>query len=136
MSRSHGKLTVVKVGAADVSQHCKTSSLSRGAKTSDLTGYQPAGGAEIHGGGLKNAKYTMGGSWDDNETTGMVPVLQGKEGDTFVITRQLQGVGSGKPQQIFSAVLEKYEDTAPHDDYITWSADFIVTGPIDDDDQA
>lgn len=136
MARSHGKKTIVNIAAANISPHCKTSSLERGAKTSDLTGYAPAGDAEVHGGGLKNAKFTVGGVYDNTVSTGPRLVLAGNEGDTMAIIYQIEGAGTGLPQDLFDAILEKYAETAPHDDYVTWSADFKVTGPIDSAAQA
>ena len=134
--RQHGSDTELTIRGIDVSEHTKTSSLEEGAKTSDLTGYKPAGKAEIHGGGLKNAKFTCSGVYDKSDTTSPAVAMKGRHGDTMAIVRRLEGAGSGKPQESFDAVLEKYVQTSPHDDYITWSADFTVTGPVDDDPQA
>lgn len=130
MSTSHGKLTVVKIATKDVSPFAKTSSLERGAKTHDVTGYAPAGDAEIYAGGLRTSKFTISGVYDNTVSVGPRLVLVGQEGNMLAIIRQVEGAGSGKPQDAFNAILEKYVETNPNDDMVTWSADFQVTGPI------
>lgn len=133
--RQHGSDTELSVRAIDISEHCKTSTLEESTKLSDLTGYKPAGKAEIHGGGLKGGKFTVSGVYDKSETTAPALAMKGRHGETMAIIRKLEGTGAGKPQESFNAVLEKFAQTAPHDDFITWSADFTVTGPVDDDPQ-
>lgn len=130
MSTSHGKLTVITVATKDISPFCKTSQLEEGAKTHDTTGYAPAGDAEIYAGGLKGSKFTVGGVYDNTVLVGPRLVLHNQAGAKFAIIRKVEGTGTGKPQDAFDAILEKYVESSPHDDMVTWSADFQVTGPV------
>ena len=130
MATSHGKLTNITIATKNISPYVKNSSLERNAKTHDLTGYQPTGDAEIYGGGLRNARFSCSGVYDNTVSVGPRLVLLNQEGNTLAIVRLPEGSGTGKPSEAFNAILEKYTETNPHDDYVTWSADFQVTGPV------
>ena len=133
MARQHGKSTAITIATQDVSQYCKTSNLERNASTHNTTGYSPSGDAETFSGGTKNAKFTCGGVYESQATaTSPRAVLKGLEGSTLAIVRKPEGTGTGKPNEAFSGVLEKYAESSPHDDMVTWSAEFQVTGPIVD----
>lgn len=130
MATAHGKLTKVTVATKDISPYTKNSQLERAASTHNTTGYAPTGDAEIYAGGLKNAKFTMSGVYDNTVSVGPRLVLNGLEGTSFAIVRNVEGLGTGKPNDAFNAILEKYVESNPHDDMVTWSADFQVTGAI------
>jgi hypothetical protein len=130
MATAHGKLTVITIAAKDISPYTKNSSLERNAKTHDVTGYAPTGDATIYSGGLRDAKFTCSGVYDNTALVGPRIVLVGQEGNSLAIVRKVEGTGTGKPQEAFNAILEKYVETNPNDDMVTWSADFQVTGPI------
>ena len=130
MGASHGKLTEITVATKDISVWTKTSNYERTAKTHDTTGYKPTGDAETYVGGLKSGKFTAGGWYDNTVSTGTRPALHGQEGVTQAIVRKIEGTGTGKPSDAFSAVLEKYVESSPHDDIVTWSAEWQITGPV------
>lgn len=129
MAKSHGKLTVVTVATKDISPYCKTSTFTRTAKTSDVTGYGVDD--EVHQGSLRTGMFTISGTYDNTVSVGPRLVFKGQEGATVAVVRKLEGTGSGKPMDVFSAVVEKYEETNPHDDYVTWSVDLKITGIVD-----
>jgi hypothetical protein len=128
MGTSHGKQTRLTVATQNISPFTKNSSLEKSAKTHDVTGYGVDD--ELHAGGLRGHTFTCSGVYDNTVTTGPHNVLNGQEGNTLAILRQMEGLGAGKPQDSFNAILEKYVTTSPHDDMTTWSADFKVTGPV------
>jgi hypothetical protein len=121
---THGRLTVLKVATKDISGATKTSTFSGSADIHDVTGY----GAAAHRkyGGLKDGKFTCGGTYDLQATTGTPTVLEGQEGSSFAIIRQVAGTATGKPQESFTGVLAKFDVTSPVDDMVTWSAEFEV----------
>ena len=133
MAKVHGKGTVIKVGASIV-KGANTSSLPRTADVHETTEY----GVDDAGnqGGLKRGTFTMGGVYDDTETTGPDDLLKGHEGETLAITYQIEGTGSGKPQAVFDAVLNSYVTTSPVNNMVTWQADFTRDGAIDDTPQS
>jgi hypothetical protein len=128
MATSHGKLTRITVATQNVSAFVKNSSLERGAKTHDVTGYGVDD--EVYAGGLRGHKFSMSGVYDNTVSTGPRNVLNSQVGNALPIVRQVEGLGTGKPQDAFSAILEKYVETNPHDEMVTWSADFQVSGPV------
>jgi hypothetical protein len=128
VTTSHGKYTVVLVASNNVSPFVKNSSLEKSAKTHDITGYGVDD--ELYAGGLRGHTFTMSGVYDNTVTTGPRNLLNGQVGNTLAVIRRVEGTGTGKPQDAFNAILEKYVETNPHDDMVTWSADFKVTGPV------
>jgi hypothetical protein len=130
MATAHGKLTKIQITAKDISPFTKNSQLERAASTHDTTGYAPTGDAKTFAGGTKESKFTCSGVYDNTVSVGPRLVLAGNEGTSMAIIRNVEGIGTGKPNEAFNAILEKYVETNPHDDMITWSADFQVTGPI------
>lgn len=128
MATAHGRNTVVKVNAKDISPYCKTSTLELTAEVHDTTGY----GASAHtkAAGLVDGSFTVSGTYDNTASVGPRNALLPLLGQTALVPviRQLEGAGTGKPQDSFSAVLKKYTETNPVDDMVTWSADFEISG--------
>lgn len=128
MANQHGSKTVVKVGADDLSQYTNASELTVGADNHDTTTYGNT--AHRYQGGLKDSKFTMSGLYDTTAGTGPRAVLHGHEGETLSITRQTEGTGAGKPQDVFDAVLTSYVESNPVADMVTWSSEWVVDGEV------
>lgn len=128
MTTVHGKVTVLTVATKDISPYCKTSTLERGAAVHNTTGYGVDD--ELNAGGLRNGKFTVSGVYDNTVSVGPRNALNTLVGTVCAITRKVEGTGTGKPLDTFNAVLEKYVETSPHDDMVTWSADFTVSGAV------
>lgn len=128
MATAHGRNTVLTVNAKDISPYCKTSSLELTAETHDTTGY----GATAHtkAGGLLDGSFTVSGTYDNTTLVGPRIVLLPLIGVSTAIVRKLEGTGSGKPQDTFTAICKKYTETNPVDDMVTWSADFEISGAV------
>lgn len=125
---THGKLTVLKIGANDISLSTKTSNFSGSADVHDTSGYGLTNRTKA--GGMVDGAFTASGTYDIGATTGTPTLLEGKEGTSFSITRQVAGAGSTKPQEVFTAILEKFDVSAPFDDMVTWSAQWSVSGTV------
>ena len=125
---THGRLTVLKVNALDISLATKTSTFSGSADVHDTSGYGLTNRTKV--GGLIDGKFTASGSYDVGTVTGTAIVLEGKEGVTQPIIRQIQGTGTTKPQESFSGVLAKFDVSDPVDDIVTWAAEWEVTGVV------
>jgi hypothetical protein len=126
----HGRLTVLKIGSVDISLATKTSTFSGSADVHDTTGYSAPSGARTKAGGLVDGKFTASGLYDIQATTGTPTVLEGKEGTSMTITRQVNGTLTGKPQEVFTAIVSKFDVTDPVDDMVAWSAEWDVSGPV------
>ena len=127
---THGRFTKLTVAAKDISLATKTSNFSGSADVHDTTGYQPTGDAKTKAGGTKDGKFTASGVYDLTATTGTPSALEGQEGTLHAIVRQVGGTGTGKPQESFSAILSKFDVSAPSDDMVAWSAEWDVSGPV------
>lgn len=125
---THGKLTVLKIAANDISPATKTSNFAGSADIHDTSGYGVTNRTKA--GGVADGTFTASGSYDIQATIGTPTLLEGKEGTTFALTRQVAGAGTGKPQEVFSAVLAKFDVSAPFDDMVTWSAEWSVSGVV------
>lgn len=128
MGWQHSKDTELSVAGDDISGWTNTSEMTRGAGTSNVTHY--GSDDEEHAGTLRNGQFTCGGTYDNAAATGPGAVLDPLVGQTVEIVRKAEGTGTGRPQQTFDAVLEQYVETAPVADYVTWSAQFKVSGPV------
>lgn len=128
MAVAHGRLTKVTVATKDISPYCKTSSYERSADFHDTSGY----GVQSHtkSGGLKDGKFTAGGTYDNTVSVGPRNALHGNEGVAQAIVRNVEGTGTGKPNDAFTGVLVKYTETNPVDDMVTWAAEWEISGDV------
>lgn len=126
----HGKGTIIKVNATDLSAYCKTSEIKDGADKHDITGY--GAGGHGYGGGLRDATISLSGTYFSGTTgpRGVLRPLIGQNAVTFI--RQSEGTGTGKPQDSATVFVESYVETNPVADYIQWSAELSVCGVIND----
>lgn len=129
MAKQHGKDTVVKVGSNDISQYCDASELNRTGDAHDTTTYGNT--AHRKDGGLTDGKFTCSGVYDTTTGTGPRAVLQPLLAQKATLTRRAEGTGSGKAQDLFSAVLVTYVETNPVADYIKWSSEWELDGAVD-----
>lgn len=134
MAKQHGKNTVVKVGANDISQYTNASELTRTGDTHDTTTY--GNNSHRYAGGLLDGKFVASGLYDTQTGTGPRAVLRPAIGTTLAITRQPEGAGSGKPQDLFNAVLNSYVESNPVADMVTWSSEWTIDGDVDSTPQA
>lgn len=128
MAFVHGRNTVVKVATKDISPYCKSSTLEITPDIHETTGYGSAN--KTKQGGLIDGKFSVSGTYDNTASTGPGASIRPLIGTTAAIIRQMEGTGTGKPQDAFSAVVGKYVETDPVDDMVTWSCDFEITGAV------
>lgn len=131
MSRVHSKHMVIKVGANDVSTYCNSSEYGPKLDAHDNTGYGADG--HTYDGGLTDGTFKMGGKYDSTATTGPRAIFNAAiaAGVTESVTRQPEGTGSGKPQDVFDWLPTSYVETAPVADYVAWSAEGNISGSVD-----
>jgi hypothetical protein len=125
---AHGRFTIIKIGTADISECCKTSTLEQNPDIHDITGYGKS--AKVKTGGLRDHTLTLGGWYWTDTTAGPGKVFSGHTGETVAVTRQLYGAGTGLPTQQMQAVIGKYVETAPVDDVVQWTCDLAVSDDI------
>lgn len=129
MAYSHGKHTEIEVAGGDISVWCKTSEFTRNADKHELDGYGVDD--KIVQGGKRGGEFVCGGAYDTTED-GPAAIIDPLVGTELPITilRRTEGTGVGKPLQTFSATVDEYKESNPHNDYVMWSAKFTVSGPV------
>lgn len=128
MAFVHGKSTVITVATKDISPYCKTSSYEGTADFHDVTGYGK--NSHVKAGGLLDAKFTCGGTYDNTASVGPRAALKPLLGTSVVVTRKPEGTATGRPLDTFTGVLTKYTETNPVDDMVTWSAEVEISDDI------
>jgi hypothetical protein len=124
----HGKGTVLKLGANDISLSTQNSAFSGSAEIAKSSGYTVTNHTKVAG--IVDGQFTANGCYDIGATTGTNTLLEGKEGTSFSITRQVAGTGSGKPQEVFTGLLSKFDVSDPYDGLVQWSATWEVSGTV------
>lgn len=130
MAFIHGQFTKVTIATKDISPYVKTSTFTEEADFHDTTGYNPTGGRKTKNGGLLDGKFVMSGTYDNTVSVGPRNALRSLLGTTVACVRNVEGTGTGKPNDAFSGVLTKYEETNPVDDMVTWSAEIEMSGAV------
>lgn len=129
MTFVHSKNTVVKLNGNDLSAYTTNSQIERNSDKHDVTTY----GKDDHvfNGGLGNGAITMSGIYDSTASTGPRAVIEPLVGTVVTFIRQIEGAGTGKPQDSVDVLVEKYVETSPVADMVTWSVDLQPSDAVD-----
>jgi hypothetical protein len=119
MAFVHGKNTVVKLAAKDLSAYANASELARTADSHDVTTYGK--NDHVFSGGLGNATASISGIYDTTAVTGPRAAIVPMIGTVVTFIRQPEGTGTGKPQDSVSVLVTGYTETNPVADMVTWS---------------
>lgn len=127
----HSKLTVVLLGGFDLTKQSNNSQLEFSSDLHDITGY----GVDAHAFaiGLDLGKGTISGFYDRTAVTGpraAILALRAARALCSLVHRP-EGTGSGLPQDSVQVAIEKYTQTHPVADMVTWSVDLTFSGVVD-----
>lgn len=128
MSFVHGRTTFVSLNGSDLSAFSKKSDWERSANTHDVTTF--GANDEIYQGGLKKGQASVEGIYDNTAGTGPRAVINALIGSTVTFIRRPEGTGTGKPQDSVSVVVERYTETNPVDDMVSWAVDLKLAGAV------
>lgn len=128
MALVHGKTTVIKLNAKDLSAYTNTSELNQSGDSHDVTCYGAT--AHVYAGGLTDAKASLSGVYDSTAVSGPRAAIQPLIGTVVPLIRQPEGTGTGKPQDSVSVLVIGYVETNPVADMIKWSAELQCSGAI------
>lgn len=134
MAFKHGKDTVVKLNAKDLSAYTNTSNFEKNSGSHDVTCYGK--GAHVFNGGLLGGTGSMGGVYDNTAVSGPRAAIEPLVGTNVTFIRQPEGTGSGKPQDSVNVLVTKYTETNPVADMVTWQCDMQFSDVIDSTAQA
>lgn len=129
MTFVHGKDTFISLDGNDLSDFTNTSSWEDSSDTHDVTCY--GANRKAYSYGLGDGKVSIGGVYD-NTASGPKAIIEAIKdaGDLVVLIRRPEGTGSGKPQESVNVVVEKYSESNPVADMITWSCDLQPSGDV------
>jgi hypothetical protein len=125
MTFSHGRKTFISVNGTDLSGFTNASVLEKTADKHDVTTY--GNDDHVYNGGLRDGTASLSGIYD-NTASGPRGVLNPLVGQTVTVIRRPDGTGSGKAQDLVSALVIKYNESAPVADMVQWSCDLQLTG--------
>jgi hypothetical protein len=133
MTFSHGKETVITLNAVDLSAFITTSQFERTGDSHDVTTYGQD--SHVFAGGLLTGTATMSGVYD-NGSSGPRDTIEPLIGTVVAFTRRPEGTGSGLPHDACNVLVEKYVETSPVADMVTWSCDMQISGDVTSTNQA
>jgi hypothetical protein len=124
----HGKFTAVLLGGVDLSTYTNNSTFEMTGDAHDTTTY----GMNSHGfdPGLFNGSATMSGFYDRATVVGPRAVLRPMTNTMQTFTHRPEGTGSGRPQDVVTVHVGKYNETAPVADMVTWSVELQFSGDV------
>lgn len=129
MTFIHGRVTVVKLNAVDLSAYTNNSTFELSADSHDTTCYGKT--AHVFAGGLKNGTATLSGVYDSTAVSGPRAAIEPLVGTSVTYVHQPEGTASTKPQDSVSVLVTKYTETAPVADMVTWSAELQFSDSVD-----
>jgi hypothetical protein len=133
MAYVHGHLAVFKQASTDLSAFINSVEVKRKADDHDTTTLGDT--AHEYSGGLTDGTITIKGIYDAGATTTPRVTVQGALGTVVAWTHQAAGTLSAKPQMTGNGLVTSYEESAPVDDMVTWSAEYKISGPVTITDQ-
>lgn len=135
MAFKHGKDTVVKLNAVDLSAFSNSTQFGDETEANETTTYGRA--RKTYMAGLGDGKITLSGVYDDGASgpRGTIKPLKAA-GTAVVFLFQPEGTGAGKAQSSVSVIITAFNETAPVADVISWACEMQMTGPLDETDQS
>lgn len=125
----HGRRTFVSLNGSDISIYCTTSQLEKNSDKHDVTTYGKDD--HVYNGGLRDGAFTMSGIYDSTASVGPRAVIEPLRGTVVQLIRRPEGTGTGKPQDKVNVLVEKYVETNPVADMVTWSCDMQPSDSFD-----
>lgn len=127
MAESHGKLSVVKLNAVDISSFTNQTTFEREADEHDSTVYGLNDKTVV--GGLLGGKVTISGKYITG-ASGPATLIEGLLGTTTAFIYQAEGTGTGKPQRSCTVLVKSYNQSAPVADIVRWTAELTISGAV------
>jgi len=128
MAEAHGKETVVKLAAADISAFTNSCSFERDADEHESTCYG-ADDKEVVG-GLRGGKVTIGGKYVTG-ASGPSTLIEALLGTKVTFLYQAEGTGSSLPQKSATVLVKSYNQSSPVADLVRWTAELTISGAVD-----
>jgi hypothetical protein len=106
-----------------------TSQVEKNSDKHDVTTYGKDD--HVYQGGLRDGAITMSGIYDSTASVGPRAVIEPLRGTVVQLIHRPEGAGTGKPQDKVNVLVEKFVQTHPVADMITWSCDLQPSDSFD-----
>lgn len=136
MAFTHGKNTVVKLNATDLSAFTESTDWNDGVAVEKVTTYGATRTRESYGASLGDGKITLKGTFDDGASGPrkvIQPLMDAGAPVTFLF--QPKGTGAGKPQESVSVIVMAFNQSSPVSGYIKWTCELQMSGDVTRTDQ-
>lgn len=134
MGFKHGRFTVIKINAVDISAFTDNTEETDGVDTHDVTTYGNA--RKRYAAGLGDGTFTISGTHDDGATgprSVLKPLMAAGAPVPFIY--RTEGTGTGLPEEQVDVLVKSYKQTSPVADMVKWTAELQMTGPLVEIDQ-
>lgn len=131
MAYIHGKNTIVKWGATDLSAFTESTDFNDGVSAEKVTTYGATRTRESYAGSLGDGKITCKGTADDGVSGPeaiLAPLMDAAAAVSF--TFQPKGAGTGKPQKIVDVIITAFNTSHPVGGYVKWTCEMQMSGAI------
>lgn len=134
MAIRHGKNTVIKVNAVDLSAFTSMTDFNDGIDVEAVTCYGAL--RKAYGSGLGDGTITISGVYDDGAAgpRGTLKSLMAA-GAAVSFLFWPEGAGAGKAQSSVNVIITSFKESAPVAQHIKWSAELQMTGTLNEADQ-
>lgn len=125
----HGKHTLLKINAVDLSAYTDMSDIDRTKSTDEVTAYGPTVESTSFIAGLGTGKVTHSGTFatDAAGPAGTLePLLEA--GTVVPWIFQPAGAGSGKQQKTCNVIVTSFKTSHPVNGKVKWSCELQMTG--------
>lgn len=131
MAFIHGKNTVVKWGAVDLSAFTDSTDWNDGVTAEKVTTYGPTRTRESYAGSLGDGKITCKGTADDGgaaPSAVLEPLMDAAAEVTF--TFRPSGTGVGKAQKVVNVIITAVNLSDPVGGFVKWTCEMQMTGAL------
>lgn len=128
MTFVHGKGAVVSLNAVDLSPFTSKVDWDREADSHDTTAFGK--NSKTYFGGLKDAKVTMEGTYDNGVATSPRVVIEGALGTIVVLIWKPEGTGTGKPIRTVNVLVTKYKESTEVAEMIKWTCELQCSDDV------
>ena len=131
MTFIHGKGVVTSIDGDAMTAFANSVVFTRTADSHDVTTFGK--NSHVYQAGLKDGTATMEGIYDNTASTGPGAVMRPLVGGAAVtLIYRPEGPGAGRPEAEVDVLVTSYEESAPVNEMISWTAELQLSDDIDD----
>jgi hypothetical protein len=121
----------LSVDGTNIAAYCSSIEVEYSVDSLQTTTF--AAGGHTYQGGMTSGSISAEGTYDDT-ASGPKAVVEPlmRDGQLVAAVYRPEGTGSGRPEQSFNVLVEKYAESSAVGEMIQWSADMKISGAVTD----